>query len=140
MSLPLLHRGWHGPCSEMLTSRDDHPPAPNTGPQEHCAWSRCRGKCPGEWYLALFKCDCSRRAVSGPGCALGLAGGPGSPQVAPWGARGRQGLHTSTLRGQLRALQPPGWTVPMAMTADFHPDACVSITREKRGVTPPRGC
>lgn len=50
--------------------------------------------------------------------------------------RGRV-FRTSTLRGQLWALQAPGWTVPMAMTANFHPDACVSITREKRGVTPP---
>ena len=48
--------------------------------------------------------------------------------------RGRV-FHTSTVRGQLRALQVPGWKVPTAKTANFHPDACVSITHEKCGVT-----
>lgn len=48
--------------------------------------------------------------------------------------RGRV-FHSSTVRGQPRALQVPGWEVPAVETADFHPDACVSTTREKRGVT-----
>lgn len=48
--------------------------------------------------------------------------------------RGRV-FHSSTVRGQPRALQVPGWEVPTVETAGFHPDACVSTTREKSGVT-----